>query len=387
MSKTHRAFNRHRKREDADSGCCRWTWYAVTWAVVIARMTSRRVLFGSFKKLQTDDALMLFAMMTDTVLMACMTILSHTPSNLIDPNDHTVLTPEDIQERVLGSKMVLVVEQMQILTIWAIKGCLLILYGRLTMSLKQNIAVKIVSVYVVLGFVVMEILYLGVWCRPFNQYWAVPPNSTQCSAATNHLILNAVLNISSDIMIILIPMPVFLQVQLPPKRKAILCCIFALGIFTILSAILNKYYSFTEPFGASWTFWYIRESSTAILTANLPLTWTLLQRIFNIRSFNARYTNQRMSEARSRLRSIYVNQRSVSTRHCESEITRSESQEEINKTYGVPLKIYRQHEVRITSEAGDVEAGPAGRSPDIPIGPVSNGTVDTTCEHTSTDSN
>lgn len=45
------------------------------------------------------------------------------------------------------------------------------------MSLKQNLAVKIVAGYVVVSFVVMEILYLGVWCRPFSQYWAVPPDN------------------------------------------------------------------------------------------------------------------------------------------------------------------------------------------------------------------
>lgn len=101
------------------------------------------------------------------------------------------------------------------------------------MSLKQNLAVKIVAVYAGLGFVIMEILYFGVWCRPFNQYWAVPPDNTQCSAATNHLITNAVLNITSDVMIIMIPMPVLLQAQLPVKKKAILCGVFALGTFTV----------------------------------------------------------------------------------------------------------------------------------------------------------
>ena len=101
------------------------------------------------------------------------------------------------------------------------------------MSLRQNQAVKFVAIYTVLGLIIMEILYLGVWCRPFAEYWAVPPNNVQCSAATNHLITNAVLNISSDIMIILIPMPIFLKAQLPLKKKAILCCVFAVGGFTV----------------------------------------------------------------------------------------------------------------------------------------------------------
>ena len=45
------------------------------------------------------------------------------------------------------------------------------------MSLGQNLAVKIVAGYVVASFIVMEILYLGVWCRPFSEYWAVPPDN------------------------------------------------------------------------------------------------------------------------------------------------------------------------------------------------------------------
>ena len=53
-----------------------------------------------------------------------------------------------------------------------------------------------------------------------------------------------------------------------------------------MCAILSKYYSFTNPFSAQWTFWYIRESSTAILVANMPMCWSLVRRVFNIRSFN-----------------------------------------------------------------------------------------------------
>jgi len=78
----------------------------------------------------------------------------------------------------------------------------------------------------------------------------------------------------------------FARSRLPWNRKAILCGIFSLGIFVILAAILNKYYSFTHPFGTQWTYWYVRESSTAILVSNLPFIWTLLRRMFNLKSFD-----------------------------------------------------------------------------------------------------
>ncbi|KAF5007036.1 hypothetical protein FDECE_6620 [Fusarium decemcellulare] len=335
-----------------------WTWYALTWVIVICRMISRRMLLGSFKKLQIEDYLMLVAMITDTVLMVGMSIVSETSSNLIDPADRKELTADNIKERIYGSKWVLVVEQMQIITIWTMKYCLLLMYNRLTMSLKQNLAVKFVAGYVTVGLVLMEILYLGVWCRPFNQYWAVPPENTQCSAATNHLITNAVLNISSDIMIILIPMPIFLKSQLPIKRKIVLCGVFALGAFTILSAILNKFYSFNEPFGSNWTFWYIRESSTALITANLPYIWTLLRRLFNLSSFNgSSYGKRSTTNPSTHFRSNFTNHRSVvrSQVRAEGTLHRLDSEEQINATYAMPLKIYAKHEVEISTEEATPE--------------------------------
>jgi hypothetical protein len=131
--------------------------------------------------------------------MVGLNIISHTNSNLIDPDDPTELTPETIKEREFGSKIVLVVEQMQCLVSWSIKACVLILYGRFTFvtsfpcfkicrfssdlvvsaSLKNHLAVKIAAVYVGVGLVVMEVLYFGVWCRPFTQYWTVPPESSK----------------------------------------------------------------------------------------------------------------------------------------------------------------------------------------------------------------
>jgi hypothetical protein len=47
------------------------------------------------------------------------------------------------------------------------------------------------------------------------------------------LITNAVLNISSDILIISIPLPIVITAQFPLKRKLVLSGVFALGMFTV----------------------------------------------------------------------------------------------------------------------------------------------------------
>ncbi|KAF2707660.1 hypothetical protein K504DRAFT_340924, partial [Pleomassaria siparia CBS 279.74] len=258
-------------------------WYSLCWMVVITRSMSRRLHLGRWRYLQLDDYLIFF---TNTVVMVCMHFIIKTSSNLIAPTDDiSKFSPEEIRSRIFGSKLVLIVEQMQVVTVWLVKTCLLLLYKRMTALLPYQKFVIGTAIYVAAGFVVMETLYLGVWCRPFSQYWAVPTNSVQCSAARNHLITNAVLNISSDMMIIVIPIPILLQARLPKKNKAALMGVFLLGIFTIFASILNKYYSFTHPFGLEWTVWYLRESYTSILCANLPLIYPLVQRAFNLNSW------------------------------------------------------------------------------------------------------
>lgn len=67
--------------------------------------------------------------------MVGMSIISQTSSNLIDPNENVVLDAAEIATREYGSKWVLVVEQMQIMTIWLMKYCLLLMYNRLTFVL------------------------------------------------------------------------------------------------------------------------------------------------------------------------------------------------------------------------------------------------------------
>ena len=68
-----------------------------------------------------------------TVVVVTINVVEHTSSNLIPPGyDIEHMTDADIAERTLGSKLILVVENCQIITIWGAKLCLLIMYLRLT---------------------------------------------------------------------------------------------------------------------------------------------------------------------------------------------------------------------------------------------------------------
>lgn len=88
-------------------------------------------------------------------------------------------------------------------------------------------------------------------------------------------------------MMLAIGVPMFIRIQIPLSKKVPLVGIFSLGVFVIIAAILNKYYSFTAPFGDAWVYWYVRESATAIIVANLPFVWLLYRRLFGIRTTSA----------------------------------------------------------------------------------------------------
>lgn len=206
-------------------------------------------------------------------------------TNLIDPAHPVTLTPHEISDRTFGSKVILLVEQCMCAVQWGTKACLLLLYWRLTQNLRQSLIVKCAALYVLVTFVVMEILYFAVWCRPFSDYWAVPTDNMQCPTALNHLITNLAFNLSSDVLIMSIPLPLFLRAHLEFKRKLLLVFPFSLGLFTMLCAILSKQYSFNSPYSSTWVYWYCREASTAMIVSNMPYSWALIRRVFKLKSF------------------------------------------------------------------------------------------------------
>lgn len=109
----------------------------------------------------------------------------------MDENDIKNLTPEIHEERVKGSKWVYVSEHSFLLAIWAMKGCMLIIYARITYAfssmlignefvltkdsegLRQRLWINLLAIYVGLGFIATE-LSLFLICRPLSNYWAVP---------------------------------------------------------------------------------------------------------------------------------------------------------------------------------------------------------------------
>ncbi|KAK0654977.1 hypothetical protein B0T16DRAFT_498311 [Cercophora newfieldiana] len=280
-----------------------WTLWTLGALLIACRMVSRRMRFRSWANLQIEDWLMMVVAVTFTAVMVCLGEVAKNGSNFISDEVAASLTPEEKAMAIYGSKMALAMEMCALATIWLVKICLLILYHRLTLAYHlQHSFVKLIFVYCVLAYAIVVILLLGYWCTPIQGYWALPvencrwccemrwddadSNAAECATFYKHMITATSFNISSDLMLLCIPIPIVVQSRIPLKRKLILCCVLGLGcfnaIFQILIAILNRYYNFSNPNDLVYTYWYVAEMATAVYVGNIPLCWQFIAHVFKM---------------------------------------------------------------------------------------------------------
>jgi hypothetical protein len=246
----------------------------------LIRCSYARIHRVGLRGLQPDDYLMLAAFAWYTTLVVCLNVIvTGGGSNLFPLEDFPTFSQEEIEDKILGSKIVMVSEQAMLNTIYSIKACMLFMYLRLTMGLRQQKVVKGIAIYVACGWVGTELAFFFA-CRPFSGYWAVPPPDPQCTTLQHYSITQAAFNISSDLLMLAVMLPLLVQVNLPGKQKIALIGLFSMGSFVILAAILTKYFNLSDVYSTVYMLWYVRESSTAMYVANLPMIWPLLREWF-----------------------------------------------------------------------------------------------------------
>jgi hypothetical protein len=105
----------------------------------------------------------------------------------------------------------------------------------------------------------------------------MPPPNPQCTTLQHYAIIQASFNISSDTLMLFIPLPLITRLNVPWKQKIILLVIFSMGTFVIIAAILTKVFNLSNIWDPTYMLWYTRESSVAVYVSNLPLIWPLLR--------------------------------------------------------------------------------------------------------------
>jgi phosphoglycerol transferase MdoB-like AlkP superfamily enzyme len=113
--------------------------------------------------------------------------------------------------------------------IWTLKACMLFMFARMTVGTTHIKWIRFVAAWVIVGWVAVQIAFFTA-CRPFNGY-------PQCTTLEHFAIVQATFNISSDLLIIAVPIPMIISLSLPTKQKIGLGLLFSMGTFVVSSPL------------------------------------------------------------------------------------------------------------------------------------------------------
>ncbi|KAK5278745.1 hypothetical protein LTR16_008307, partial [Cryomyces antarcticus] len=102
-----------------------------------------------------------------------------------------------------------------------------------------------------------------------------------CWSYWNYEYIEGAFNVTADVTMLLVAIPLIAKVRLPWAQKAPILGIFGMGIFVITSAVLTKVYCFVPSLlSYEYLAWYCREATMSIYVTMLPPIWSYLRNVF-----------------------------------------------------------------------------------------------------------
>ncbi|KAH8708343.1 hypothetical protein GQ44DRAFT_469721 [Phaeosphaeriaceae sp. PMI808] len=138
-------------------------------------------------------------------------------------------------------------------------------------------------VFLVPWGIVQEIL-LGLACLPIKII--VPSMADKCLSTLPIWYLTSAMNIATDFMVFIVPIPAVLQLHMGRRQKGLLCALFCLGFFTCAISLirittLHKAVDTTDPMwdNGPAAYWTAMELNCGIICACLPTLRPLISRV------------------------------------------------------------------------------------------------------------
>ncbi|KAI9045551.1 uncharacterized protein KD926_007967 [Aspergillus affinis] len=165
------------------------------------------------------------------------------------------------------------------------KISMILLYKRLFPTHRYQIILHITLACVVISglWMVFSAIF---FCVPVHAFWD-PSAPQHCLPKSVVWSLNASIQIVSDLIIVVLPMPVLTQLRLPKRQKTALIVVFALGLFVCATSVVRlgtviELIKSDDPTkaNAQAALWSFIESSVAIISACLPPLRPLLAYFF-----------------------------------------------------------------------------------------------------------
>ncbi|MCJ1286774.1 hypothetical protein MMC26_006120 [Xylographa opegraphella] len=231
---------------------------------------------------------------------------------------HAITVP--IPQQVHMLQMIFAFELTYASTATAIKMSILLLLRRIFPASVTPVAWRAVW-YFVVAWVLLWLVGCGCatifQCLPVSFYWNQITGDTNGFCVNEYIFLagNAALNIASDIMILVLPMPIVWRLHIKKSQKLAISSIFLLGGFVCLASVIRyTYLKQVIPVDVTYSnqpagIWSLVEMAIGLVCACLPVMRPLLQYLipgwvttladsFDKKSYswrNSPYTPQRAS--------------------------------------------------------------------------------------------
>ncbi|KAK0633893.1 hypothetical protein B0T14DRAFT_507991 [Immersiella caudata] len=242
---------------------------AASVVVLILRLASRRL---QRSKMDIGDWLAVL----DILVWGC--FLGVVPGVLIwgtnnltaEVREALVPGSEEVANREMGSKFLLVHRVMYISVLWVAKGIVWSFYHDLITRAYNRVVLMWCYGVLLLTYIIPVVVTLTE-CKPFELYWTVTPNPGSCVRGLTQLWTVGTLNIGTDILLMGLLVPVLHQVQLPWYKKAGLCFLFCIGTFLIVVTAVRITMTVSQSHSqAVRTLWGTAEMLAATCVANAP---------------------------------------------------------------------------------------------------------------------
>ncbi|KAK7421592.1 hypothetical protein QQX98_002059 [Neonectria punicea] len=265
-----------------------WTLYSIGLASTLLR-TYARVRAAGVRGLRAEDYLMWIGIMFYTVQANLAYSIGNVAQGLANNGmtdaQRLALSPDDqeYQFRVIGSKIQVAGWTTYSALIWSLKLSMLFFYTRLTDGLGRPYRIRIhVGFILVIATFIASILAIFSGCRPFNKYWQISPNpGNSCQAAVSKPVVwvSFAANVSTDIYLIAIPVPMLWQSTLKTIKKIASTIVLGAGIFVLVCATLKSVFVLVDPVNGAQLAgsWGTREAFVAVITTNLPILFPLFR--------------------------------------------------------------------------------------------------------------
>ncbi|KAF2091868.1 hypothetical protein K490DRAFT_22022, partial [Saccharata proteae CBS 121410] len=210
-----------------------FSWWCTCFALVIIlfRLAGR---FVRSERLFKEDRIMALSIVPLFTRMALIHVVLLYGTNNVDTSKLTTL--KGIHQREIGSGLVLAARISYAAFIWTAKWGVAEFLARLVESFwrrSYHVFLKCLRYFLVATFIAVVIATL-VECQPFTHYWQVVPDpGPQCRQGYAQLITMGACDITTDLLLILFPIPMVIKSSIPLKRKIRLVFLFSLSSILI----------------------------------------------------------------------------------------------------------------------------------------------------------